>query len=95
VPVRPYVKKIQLLKENALAEVDEKIQQEYKHLLDQMKADDNNDLSRINSLIEMRKKIEDIQSYPFKTKTLTASLSIIFISLLPVLIDFVLQRFYK
>ncbi|MEI7898366.1 MAG: hypothetical protein WCJ26_15115 [bacterium] len=96
IPIRPFSLKLQIMKHNALGEIDEKIQKEYMEIIENLKVNIKNvNFDQMNLLIEMRKKIEDIQIYPYRIKTITASLSIIIISLFPVIVQFIFEKFFK
>jgi hypothetical protein len=96
IPIRPFTMKLLFMKHNALSDIDEKIQNEYTGIIDDLKANRKDvNFDQMNLLIEMRKKIEEIQVYPYRIKTLTASLSIIIIALLPVIVQFIFTKFFK
>jgi hypothetical protein len=96
VPIFPFIKKISELKNNALCEIDCNIQTEYSELLKDFKNDGNKvKFEKMNGLIEMRKRIESIQIYPFQLKTFIAAISIILISLIPKIIEIILIEVFK
>lgn len=96
IPIRPYTRKLQTIKRHALKEIDDEIQNEYMDLVETFRSKQKHaELTSINTLIEMRKRIEDVQVYPFKVKTITASLSIILISLLPAFIEVFLKIYFN
>jgi len=53
------------------------------------------DFERMNGLVEMRKKIESIQIFPFQLKTISAAISIIVISLIPKIIEIILKTLFQ
>jgi len=96
IPILPFIRKINKLKNDALCEIDCKIQTEYSELLNNFKKDgDKLKFEKMNGLIEMRKKIEYIHIYPFQLKTITAAISIILISLIPKIVEIVLTALIK
>ncbi len=96
VPVLPYIHKITAKKRAALIDIDEKIQTEYSEILEKL----SNHLpgirfDRINALLEMRQRIEAIQAFPYKIKTLSTGISIILISSVPIFIQYFFNKFFK
>lgn len=95
VPILPFIKKIRELKNDALSEIDGNIQSEYSELLTKFKNEkEATNFEKMNGLIEMRKKIETIKDFPFQLKTISAGLSIIMISLIPKIIEFLLNELF-
>jgi hypothetical protein len=93
-PSIPYTKKKSKLKREALIDIDNKIQQEYSLVMKNIQ--DINDISlfnKMNLLIEMRRRIESIEVFPFRLKTITTSLFIIFISIIPVILEYAFKLF--
>ena len=96
VPLLPFASRIGQLKNDALRELDGNIQSEYSILLDKFKiGDEKVNFDRMNELLAMRKRIEGIFTFPFQLKTITASISIIFISLLPKIIELILVKLFN
>jgi hypothetical protein len=96
VPILPFIRKIRELKNIALTEVDSNIQSEYSELLAKFKTNkETTDFERMNGLVEMRKKIDSIQIFPFQLKTISAAISIIVISLIPKIIESVLKILFQ
>jgi hypothetical protein len=95
-PIRPFSSKLKKEKHLALYEIDEKIQKEYIEIIRNLKVDKEGvNYDTMNLLLEMRKKIEDIHIYPYRIKTISASFSIIIISLLPVFVQMFLEKYLK
>jgi hypothetical protein len=95
-PSMPYIRKVSNLKNEALTEMDSKIQDEYQNIIKTLQEKDADvSFNRMNSLIEMRQRIESINVFPFRLETISASLSIILISLLPVIIEYIFKIILK
>jgi hypothetical protein len=93
IPLLPFINSIISLKNKALCEIDSKIQSEYLILVDSYdKKGPSVEFDKMNELVEMRKKIEAIHSFPFQLNTIFTSLSIVTISLIPKIIEIVLTN---
>ncbi len=91
-PILPYTQRLMNLKDQEIGELDDKIQQEYSRIIMQYRESAQEiHFEQLNTLIEMRKRIEEIQVYPFKVKSLVTSISVILISLLPAIVQFLLE----
>lgn len=91
----PIVSKLKKAKMSALSELDARIYELFSTASDSPKQLDNSDdLIKLRNLFELREKIESMNTWPFKTKSLIAALYIAFFSSLPVLIGEVLGRFF-
>jgi hypothetical protein len=96
IPLLPFINTIINLKNNALCDIDYKIQKEYSVLLDNFNKDGRKvEFIKMNELVEMRKKIESIQTFPFQLRTISAAISIIIISLIPKILELILTNLFK
>jgi hypothetical protein len=92
----PVVSKLKKAKMTALSELDTRINQIFSTSADSHKQLDNSeDLIKLRNLFELREKIESMNTWPFKTKSLIAAFYIAFFSSLPVLIGEILGRFFS
>jgi hypothetical protein len=95
-PSIPFTRKKSALKRKALADIDCKIQDEYQKLTDILQSTGKEvNFNKMNSLLEIRHRIEAINVFPFRLETLTASLSIIIISFLPVFLEYIFKTILK
>ena len=96
IPLLPFIRKISDLKNKALGEIDGNIQTEYSAIIEEFNHHGKQvKFEKMNGLIEMRKRIESIQIFPFQLKTIFTSISIILISLIPKLIEIILVALFS
>jgi hypothetical protein len=94
-PMIPIRNKIQLLKREAVVEISGHIQKELENLLKNARLEKDINIERYDSLIELRTKLSDLQSSPIGMKAIWNSIYIILITLLPVIIQVVLEIIIK
>lgn len=93
VPIFPIVKKMNTAKRNALSEINEQLQNEFRKIVGKVnRSKDNVDLKQIESLLSLREKIDAVSVWPFKLKTVGAAASVIFVSSIPVILQFMLEK---
>lgn len=93
VPLFPIVQKISIAKNKALNEIDAQIQHEFQKMLDEAKAPERViDSKKIESLLLMREKVHAIEVWPFKLKVFGAGASVIVVSSVPVILQFILSK---
>jgi len=82
-------------KVRTLHEIDTQVNSAFQATLDQMKVQGVKvDLSKFESLLQLRAKVDAISTWPFKLKVITAGASVIFFSSVPVVLQFLLERFF-
>ena len=93
IPQIPLVNKIKEVKEKTLFEIDNQIQAAFHETLGKMRAGNLNvEMHDFESLIRVREKIEAINPWPFRFGSISAGLSILFFSAVPVIIQIALER---
>ncbi|MFC1619429.1 hypothetical protein ACFL45_05740 [Candidatus Neomarinimicrobiota bacterium] len=94
IPAYPVSRKIHDVKAEALLDINSQLHSEFIRTLEGMKSGSKDvDLSKFESLLQLRDKIESITTYPFRLQYLTSGLSVIGLSSIPVLLQFFLGRF--
>lgn len=94
-PEIPILKKVAESRSKVLAELNNQIQIEFKRAFGKDNNYDNLDISRLETLLKFKEKIETINIWPFKIKIITTSFSVLFVTFLPVLLKVVLERIFK
>lgn len=91
----PIMRKLKQAKIDTLGELDNRIHELFKASGSKNRQLDNiEDLSKLRNLFELRDKIEQMNTYPFKLKSVFAFLSVIFFSALPVIVRLMLDLFF-
>jgi hypothetical protein len=94
-PEIPIRKKIMFSKKKALAAINNQLQSEFQQALDEAKsADKEIDLSKIERLIILREKIHKISAWPFGLHTIGTAISVIIITILPIVLEYILKRIF-
>ena len=91
-PMIPISSKIQFQKNLLLNEISSLLQSELNSLVINAKSEKEIDISKYNSLLELKSKISGIHSTPIGFKAMWNSIYIILITLLPVFIQFFLEK---
>ncbi len=96
VPSIPVARRIGDAKDDALAKLDEQIQAEFQRTLQSPAGGSTADgLGTLQSLLQLRERIEYVNAWPFKTKSLMAAISVITVSAFPVVLQLLLERMTK
>ncbi len=96
IPPLPVAQKLRDAKAQVLYDLDQQLNQVFYGTLEKLKKGDRQsvDMAEFEALLQLREKIAGLNILPFKSKSITAGASIIFFSLIPVLLQFVLQKFF-
>lgn len=92
VPALPLARKIHDAKFAALRELDEKVQAAFFEVLSKDPEQFDQRLSRLHALLALRERVERLQSWPFKVRSVTSAASVLFFSSLPVILQLLLER---
>ncbi len=92
VPLLPLTAKIREAKHAALWELDGRIQAAFRKTLDDKPEPADEDLARLHALLELRERIEAIETWPSKLRSVAAALSIVILSSIPVFLSVILER---
>jgi len=91
-PSVPVARRIQLTKDEALNQLDEQIQQAFQRTLSQVGTFATGEaFGKRQSLLLFRERIESVSAWPFKTKSLTAAFSVVLVTALPVVLQYLLE----
>lgn len=94
-PMIPISNKIQIQKRSLLNEISSLLQKELNKLVSNAQHNEEINIDKYNSLLELRTKISDIHSSPIGLKAIWNSIYIILITLLPVFIQVFLEKIIK
>ena len=87
------VRKLSLYKRRILSKINRQLQEEFHRRFENEKSSkDETNFRRIERLIFLREKVDAEQIWPFKLSMIGTVASVLCLSLIPVLIQFVLQR---
>ena len=89
----PVVRKLKNAKSEALNELDVRIQQLFNHS-DDGGLDNDEQISKLKNLLDLREKIEEMNTWPFRMKSFLTGVSVVLFSSLPVLIQVLLEIFW-
>ena len=93
IPSYPVFHKLKAAKEKNLSEIDTKLNELFYKTINEVKSGGSNfDLKQFEILFQLRDRIESVTILPFKSKTLSAGLSIILVSIIPVIVQIILER---
>lgn len=93
IPIYPIVQKMSEAKAKALSDIQENLQGAFQHILNGMKENQSLDeIPKLEKLIQLRDKVESVQVWPFRLKSIGAALSVIFFSSIPVILQVFLER---
>jgi hypothetical protein len=96
IPTIPIVRKITTAKYGALHHVNTQIQNEFQRILQHSRSEENQlELTRFEHLIELRDKIENSSVWPFRTKVISTTLSVVFLTALPSILKLFLELYAK
>lgn len=90
----PVVQKLKDEKLKMLSDLDERIHDLLVKSDKQSNNDDTLELERMKSLLDLREKIENHNVWPFKAKSVLATISVVFFSYLPILVRNILEMFF-
>lgn len=90
----PVVQKLKDEKIKMLSDLDNRIHDLLPESYDNLNSNDTLELERMKSLLDLREKIENLNVWPFKIKSVIASISVIFFSSLPIMVRIVLELFF-
>lgn len=94
IPSYPVFHKLKAAKEKNLSEIDTKLNELFYKTINEVKSGGSNfDLKQFEILFQLRDRIESVTILPFKSRTLSAGLSIIVVSIIPVIVQIILERF--
>jgi hypothetical protein len=94
-PEIPIRKKIIIAKQKALTTINDQVQGEFRNAFEEAKSENKEiDLSKIERLIVLREKIEKISVWPFGLDTFTTAFSVVLITILPIILEFILNRVF-
>ena len=92
VPPLPVVLKLEAAKEAALEGIDRQVHLSfYRNTADSTQRREDIDYEKVKTLIELRERIEAISTWPFRLRTVSAGLSVILFSSVPVVIQILLE----
>jgi hypothetical protein len=92
-PEIPIRKKLLVAKRKALLTVNNQLQSEFQHALGEAKSENGSiDLAKIEKLILLKEKIEKVSVWPFGTQTASTVFSVIAITILPIILEFILKH---
>ncbi len=96
VPSIPVVRRIRVSKTLALGELDQQIQTEFFATLETLRVGGGDEhLDKLHAMLQLRERIDAINSWPFRLKSLSAVFSVMLVSSIPVILQKVLERFAK
>lgn len=90
----PVVQKLKDEKLRMLSDLDDHIHDLLPESYSSLNTNDAVELERMKSLLELREKIENLNVWPFKVKSVIATISVIFFSALPILVRTILELFF-
>ena len=96
IPAVPIVQKIAATKRDALHQVNTQLQGEFSQILEGCRSQGGQlDLTRLERLMALRDKIESTTVLPFRVRFFGTGISVVLISLLPAVLQFLLEKYWK
>lgn len=93
VPIIPVGREQGRVKQEALLEIDLQIQAEYRQMMHAMKASGQpTSFDKLERILALRQKVESIETWPFKLKSILTSVGVAVISSVPVVVQVLLTR---
>lgn len=93
VPLYPVMQRMKEAKEKCLYEIDCKLNEAFHNALEEIKTDNPPEsLNKFDYLYRIRENIASITVLPFRSKSLTAVVSVVLVSLIPVVVQVILER---
>lgn len=93
IPMIPIRNKILVKKNKAIHGLSAEIQNEFDQLIINSNLKKEIDISRYNSLIEIRSKVSSLNTLPIGAKTFLNSLSILIVTLIPIAVQVILENY--
>ena len=93
IPIIPISNKTRSLKIAVLKTISNEIQNEFDSIVGNISNSEHLNLEQYEKLIEVKKKVSSIQTIPIGLKAVWNSLYIIAITLLPIILQFILEKF--
>lgn len=94
IPSYPVMDKLKKAKQKNLEEIDIKINDLFYGMIDKVNSGSNDiDWKQLEILFQLRDRIESVTVLPFKSKTVSAAVSIVLISIVPVIVQIILEKF--
>lgn len=90
IPMYPIQRKLSNLKSDTLREIDKKIHFSFENEYSKLKDNGEIDLSRFDSLNELRGRVASVSTFPFRIKTLSTGGGVLFFTFAPVVFDHLL-----
>jgi hypothetical protein len=95
VPLIPIVRRLKEAKANHISEIDSQIDKLFQELLRELREGKmDQDLSKLNSLIQLKECVQAINIVPFRMKSITAAASVLFCSSVPLILQWILTRYF-
>jgi len=91
---RPIVKTLRKAKLISLNEIDARIELLYKKFQSEEESFQTDIVDRLKNLLELREKIENMNIVPYRVKSIITVLTIIILSILPVIIEVLLNYYF-
>lgn len=96
IPAVPIIQKIASTKRDALHQVNTQLQNEFSLILEGCRSQERQlELTRLERLMALRDKIESTNVWPFRIKFFGTGISVVLISLLPAVLQFLLEKYWK
>lgn len=95
IPSYPIAQRMREQKIIAIQDIGEQLQQCYYETLELVKSGSEVNFNKFEHLLQIREKIDSINSWPFKIKSLTAGLYVVFFSSIPLILQVVLEKIIK
>ncbi|MEW6197769.1 MAG: hypothetical protein AB1601_03770 [Planctomycetota bacterium] len=93
IPALPVTQRLHEAKSRTLRELDSELHHAFRILLDSIKQGEAQPaLGKFEALLQLREKVEAVQAWPFRMKSLGAAMSIICFSSIPVVLQIILER---
>ena len=95
VPSIPIIQRLNEARTNHIYEIDVQIDALFQQLLQEFKQGGvEHDLSRLNALLQLKERVQGIDIVPFRMKSLTAAISVLVFSAIPVILQVILTKFF-
>lgn len=96
VSIFPIVRKLREAKTQTLRQIDDQVQAVFASVLAKTNGEDNKvQLDMLESLLKLRERIEKVHTWPFKLKAIRAAFSVLFLSIVPVVFQVLLEKVFK